>query len=120
MANKIIDEIKNKIENFNCILHGMIPKHLVIQMLEEAKIKYPENEKEIKAYLQGKDKETIIELYLQKEFDHKVELESKDNEIKEWIEVRDYKNKVINKQSEKIRKLKKQLAEKEKELKENL
>ena len=78
MVNKTLDELKEKVENFNGIIYGMIPIHVVIEMIEKAKVKYPEteNEEELKAYLQNKDKETIIELYLQKEFDHKVELET--------------------------------------------
>ena len=76
MINKTLDELKEKVENFNGIIYGMIPTHVVIEMIEKAKVKYPENEEELKAYLQNKDKETVIELYLQKEFDHKVELET--------------------------------------------
>ena len=79
MINKVLDKLKQKVENFNGIIYGTIPIHVVIEMIEKAKVKYPEteNEEELKAYLQNKDKETIIELYLQKEFDHKVELETK-------------------------------------------
>lgn len=50
----------------------------------------------------------------------KADLEAKlvesESEIKEWIAVRDDKNNVINKQTEKINQLKQQLAEKEKEI----
>ena len=92
MVNKTLDELKEKINSYTCILHGMIPKYVVIEMIEKAKVKYPENEEEIKAYLQGKDKETIIELYLQKEFDHKVELETK-------LLEREKKNETIHQQT---------------------
>lgn len=51
----------------------------------------------------------------------KADLEAKlaesEEEIKEWIAVRDDKNKIINNQTEKINQLKQQLAEKEEELK---
>ena len=87
MINKVLDKLKQKIENFNGIIYGTIPIHVVIEMIEKAKVKYPEteNEEELKAYLQNKDKETIIELYLQKEFDHKVDM----NFIKNAMELKD-------------------------------
>ena len=50
-----------------------------------------------------------------KERDFALLMLSKNEEINEWIAVRDDKNKVINRQTEKINQLKQQLAEKEKE-----
>ena len=45
--------------------------------------------------------------------DLEAKLEESEKEIKEWIAVRDDKNNVINKQTEKINQLKQQLAEKD-------
>ena len=55
------------------------------------------------------------EYYTQKICNLEVKLAESEEEIKEWIAVRDDKNNIINKQTEKINQLKQQLAEKEKE-----
>lgn len=47
-----------------------------------------------------------------------IEIETQKEEINEWIAVRDDKNKVIDRQTDKINELKQRLAEKEKEIEE--
>ena len=52
----------------------------------------------------------------EKERDFDLLMLSKNEEINEWIAVRDDKNKVIDRQTDKIQELKKRLAEKDKEI----
>lgn len=85
-------------------------------------------EKEMKQYLQQYDKDTLIELYLQKDFDAKQQLAEKDKEIDELEQEREFMlDEVKNRgtcglceklENKEINELRQQLAEKDKEIKE--